>query len=412
MATITGSGGVSALGWGVDEIMRRALRGETGITSDAATVLDVEGISDPSLPEVSWPAALVPLEQLKPSELTSRSLGYAEHAVHEALEASGLLTAEGELDPAIDRNRIGVIAGSAAPQSDMFFGLSASVAANGMDSINGTVAPRLSAHSPAANAALQYGLRGPNLAVSAACATGALLVLSAIDQIVAGRADVMVVVAAESPVSAIALTSFARVRALAQRCQPFDRERAGLVFGEGAAAFVVERREHAVARRAPGLATVLGGALTDDARHMWRPDASSWSRTMTLALENAGLGPRDVEYVSAHAAGTRLGDATEVEALRGALGQRADEVPVWSTKGMHGHALGVSGAFEILIGIHALQAGRVPQTVGLVDAGEECSLDHVPDPGRAGLPGILLKDSFGFGGTNCVLALDVHEASR
>lgn len=415
-AVITGTGSVCALGWGVDELMDGALAGRSGIRS-CDDLLRAEGyVSGRDEAVGRWLAGVVPGERAAPALRGSRATRYALAAAEEALRSASLVTgtaADDDLAMAADRDRVGVVTGSAAPSADMYFALGQHAAVHGLDTVDGRVAPNLSAHAPAAAIALHYGLRGPNLAVSAACATGTLAVLSAHDQIMAGRADVVVAVTAESAVTAIGLESFAKAKALGAACRPFDSERDGLVFGEGAAAMVVERGAHAAARGVEPLATLLGSGLNDDAHHMWAPDARQWARTMELALRDAQLSAGDIDYVSAHAAGTRLGDAAEVAAVKQALGARADEIPVWSTKGMHGHAFGASGGLETIITIHALRAGRVPQTVGLGTASGDCDLDHVADSGRSGGPGTVLKDSFGFGGTNCVLVLAVHgEAGR
>lgn len=406
---ITATGAVCALGTGVGDVVTAALEGACGVR-DCTSLLLAEGFGSAPIRH----AAVVEESPSVPLAADcSRSTRYALSAAGEALRASELLgDGEGGLRPTgVDAARIGVIAGTAAPAADMYFAVSRRALTEGLATVSGRTAPNLSAHAPAAALALRYGLQGPNFTISAACATGALVVLAAVDQIRAGRADVMVAVAAESAVSAVGLASFAQAHALGQECRPFDRARDGLIFGEGAAAFIVESAEHAKARGVHTLAAVHGGALTDDAHQMWAPEVGSWARTMSLALHDADMCAADVAYVSAHAAGTRIGDAAEVAALHKALGPRADEIPVWSTKGMHGHAFGASGALEILIAIHALRAGRVPQTVGLVDSDGDCDLDHVPDAGRAGRPGVVLKDSFGIGGTNCVLVLDVHHAA-
>jgi nodulation protein E len=390
--------------------MREAMAGRTGIR-ECHDLLLAEGYEMPT----KTAAALVPgLGGGDVPGERSRAMVFALAAAEESLRDAGLADERNALAllPTIDPDRVGVVAGTAAPSADLYFAVSRQALVDGTAAITGRTAPNLSAAAPAAAIALRHGLRGPNFAVSAACASGALAVLTAMDQIRAGRADLIVAVAAESAVTGIGLTSFERAGALADECRPFDRNRRGLVFGEGAAAFVVESEAHARARGARPLAQLLGGALTDDAHHMWAPEVGSWSRTMSLALADAGVSAADVSYVCAHAAGTKLGDSTEVAALRKALGPFADEVPVWSTKGLHGHALGAAGAIELLIAIKALRAGRVPQTVGLSEPDPDCSLDHVPDAGRTGRPGLVLKDSFGFGGTNCVLAVNVLEDAQ
>jgi 3-oxoacyl-[acyl-carrier-protein] synthase II len=405
---ITGSGIVSAVGNSVAAASDAALRGACGIrrcddllTGPGGDELPVRVAATVGELDVSH---LVDARHL---DLFSRSTLYALHAAEEAICAAGLD------DPAARRG-IGVVAGSAGASADLYFDLSNRVAeAGSIAPLRSGHAPHLSSHAPAALIGLTFGLHGPNLAAAAACATSNLAVVLAADQIRAGRADVMLAGATESCVGPLAMGSFVAAHAVNATdepigaCRPFDRRRAGLVFGEGAGFLVVESAEHARQRGARPIARLLGDGLTNDAFHMWAPEPGSWANAITTAIARAGIAPDDVDYVSAHAAGTQLGDAAETQALKQALGARAHTVPISSTKGIHGHAFAASGAMELVLALDAMHRGLALPTVGLEEHADECDLTYVTDLGTPLSGSVLLKDSFGFMGTNAVLVLEV-----
>lgn len=402
---ISGMGMVSALGHSVEESFASAQRGTCGIRRcdellehgddlPARVAATVEGLDRGAL-------ALG-----RRAEVFSRGTVYAVAAADEAL-------AQADIPYGPGRDRVGVLCGAAGPSVDLFVSATqAMVRAGNTAGLSGAHAPHLSAHAPAAVLALRHELRGPNFALSAACSTGSALLLIGADLIRMGRADAMLVGATESCVGSLVMGSFVRARAVNPTddprgaCRPFDARRRGLVFGEGSGFFFIERRSSAQARGAPVLGAIRGGSLTNDAHHMWAPSVESWSRTITMALERAEVDPRQVDYVSAHAAGTPIGDAAETRALELALGDHAHRVPVSATKGMHGHAFAASSAFETILALRAMEVDEVLPTVGLETPDPACDLDCVTGAPRSHRSQMLLKNAFGFGGTNCALVLE------
>ena len=189
--------------------------------------------------------------------------------------------------------------------------------------------------------------------------------------------------------------------------RPFDRDRDGFVMAEGATVLVLEERSRAVARGARIYAELAGYGTTNDAHHMTapRPDGTQAARAMTLALTDAGVTTADVGYINAHGSSTPLNDVTETVAIKTVFGERAPRIPISSTKGYYGHALGASGAFEAAISALAIHHGWLPPTVNLTTADPACSLDYIPRVGRALAVDTVLSNSFGFGGINACVVL-------
>jgi 3-oxoacyl-[acyl-carrier-protein] synthase II len=261
-------------------------------------------------------------------------------------------------------------------------------------------------------AAMRHDLRGPNLGVAGACASGTHGIGGAARVIERGDADVMVAGGAEAPVTGLTVAGFANMRVLSTRnddCQaasrPFDLDRDGFVVGEGAAALVLEELEYARARGARILAHVLGYGATADAGHIAQPteDAEGAQRCMRLALADADLSPTDVDHLNPHATSTPVGDAAEARAIRGVFGRHADQIPVSATKSMTGHLLGASGAVEALLCVSVLETGVMPPTINLDRPDPECDLDHVANKARQQQARVEMSNSFGFGGTNATL---------
>lgn len=330
-----------------------------------------------------------------------------------ALVAATEAVAQASVASGLDPSRVGVVLGSTAPNSDLICDLMEEMASSeSVDRIRSGHAPHCSGHAPAAMVGMRFGFRGPMWGLNAACASSNLAILSGVDQIRSGRADAMVVGGFESEIGPILIGSFERAGALSavtdplRACRPFDRNRSGVVPAEGAAIFVLETEESARSRGAVVLARVLGSATTSDAFHLWAPDVERWTETIRMAIADGGIITGDIDYISAHAAGTQLGDAGESMAIEAALGPRADEVPVSATKGMHGHCFG-GGGVELALAIMAMRDGVVLPTVGFEAADEHCRLDYVGGTARQASSRFLLKDSFGFIGTNCVLVLEV-----
>ena len=264
------------------------------------------------------------------------------------------------------------------------------------------------------NIAIEFGLRGPNTTNAMSCAAGAVAIGEAFRQIRDGYADIMLCGGAEAPLAPLCYGAFALIRAMSTRnddpehaCRPFDRTRDGFVMGEGAAVLVLEERGRAIARGAKLYAEVIGYGLTNDGYHMTAPleDGSQAARAINLALEDAALGPGEVQYLNAHGSATVLNDPTETRAIKRIFGGNPDKLQISGTKGYYGHALGASGAIEAAICAQALAFGWLPPSLNLEDPDQECDLHFIRDNGCDTRPEHIVSTSFGFGGINAVLVL-------
>jgi nodulation protein E len=265
---------------------------------------------------------------------------------------------------------------------------------------------RVMTNASASQISIAYGLRGPTFAVASACASANHAIIQAAQLIRYGMADVAVTGGTEACLTYGALRAWEAMRVLADdTCRPFSINRHGLVLGEGAGIFVLELLEHAQARGAVILAEVAGVGMTADATDIVMPNATGAAAAMSQALADAGLAPEDVDYINAHGTGTQANDSTETRAIRLSFGAHADRLAVSSTKSMHGHALGASGALELVAVVGALRDGAVPPTANLDEVDPACDLDYVPNVGRDMPVRAALSNSFAFGGLNAVLAL-------
>jgi 3-oxoacyl-[acyl-carrier-protein] synthase II len=329
-------------------------------------------------------------------------------AARQALEDAHLdLTTE-------DRDRIGAMMGSAlggVAYAEDQLGL---FLTQGLRAVEPMLALAVFGGASSCNIAIELGVRGPNSTNSMSCASGTIAVGEAFRQIRDGYADVMISGGAEAPLSPLCYGAFALIRAMSTRnddpasaSRPFDRDRDGFVMGEGSAVLILEERSRAIARGAPIYGEVLGYGLTNDAHHMTAPlpDGSQAARSITLALDDAQIAPHDVTYVNAHGSSTPLNDPTETLAIKRAFGEHAYRMPVSSTKGYYGHALGASGAIEAAICALALRNRWVPPTVNLQTPDEACDLDYVPSAGRPADLDVVVSNSFGFGGINAAIVM-------
>ncbi len=266
--------------------------------------------------------------------------------------------------------------------------------------------------------AITFGVRGPNLAVTAACATGTNAVGEASYMIQRGDADAMISGGAEAAVMALAMAGFNAMNALSTRnddpqraSRPFDKNRDGFVAGEGAAILILESEEHARARGARIYGEILGYGITNDAYHISAPaeNGAGAARCMALALEHAGLKPEDIDYLNAHGTSTQLNDKSETAAVKTVFGEAAYCLPMSSTKSMHGHLLGAAGALESIICLKAMQAGLMPPTLNYETPDPLCDLDYVPHTARPKTLRRVMSNSFGFGGHNASIIFGKYE---
>jgi 3-oxoacyl-[acyl-carrier-protein] synthase II len=313
-----------------------------------------------------------------------------------------------------DRDRIGAMMGSAlggVAYAEDQLGL---FLTQGLRAVEPMLALTVFGGSSSCNIAIEFGVRGPNSTNAMSCASGTIAVGEAFRQIRDGYADVMIAGGAEAPLSPLCFGAFALIRAMSTRnddpgsaSRPFDRDRDGFVMGEGSAVLILEERARALARGAPIYAEILGYGLTNDAHHMTAPlpDGSQAARSITLALGDADVAPTDVAYVNAHGSSTPLNDPTETLAIKRVFGDHAYRIPVSSTKGYYGHALGASGAIEAAICALALRNQWVPPTVNLKTPDAACDLDYVPSAGRDADLDVVVSNSFGFGGINAAIVM-------
>ncbi|MDP9195036.1 MAG: beta-ketoacyl-[acyl-carrier-protein] synthase family protein [Acidobacteriota bacterium] len=256
----------------------------------------------------------------------------------------------------------------------------------------------------------KFGAKGLAYSVVSACASSAHAIGLAAQAIRAGQADVVMTGGSDAPLTPGTISAWESLRVLAidnerpeAACRPFSADRKGLVLAEGAAVLVLESFDRAQARGATILGEIIGFGATSDAGHITDPSADGAARAMQLAIADAQLEPSDFGYINAHGTGTRANDATETAAIRAVFG--AHTPPVSSTKSMHGHAMGASGAIEIACSILALRDGFLPPTINLERPDPECDLDYVPNEPRPARVNAFLSNSFGFGGMNAVVAV-------
>jgi nodulation protein E len=267
-------------------------------------------------------------------------------------------------------------------------------------------------NAASAAVSMTFNAKGVAYSIVSACASSAHAIGLAAQAIRAGQADAVFAGGSDAPLTIGVIRGWEALRVLAvdnehpeKACRPFSADRKGLVLAEGAAVFVLESFENAQRRGAEILAEVAGFGATSDAGHITDPSADGASRAMRLALRDAGLAPEHIGYINAHGTGTRANDPTETASIREVFGAAAP--PVSSTKSLHGHAMGASGAIELACSILALRDGFLPPTINLDTPDPQCDLDYVPNEAREAQVNAFLSNSFGFGGMNAVLAVRV-----
>jgi 3-oxoacyl-[acyl-carrier-protein] synthase II len=267
-------------------------------------------------------------------------------------------------------------------------------------------------NAAASHVSIKYHLRGPNVTYATACSSSAIAIGEAYRQIKHGYADVMLAGGSEAMLTLGAMKAWEALRTLAKEdpddaaasCKPFAKNRSGLVLGEGAAILVLEDAGRAVKRGAKIYAELAGYDCSSDSSHITKPDAAGQSRAILNALHDARIRPQDIHYINAHGTATLAGDIEETKAVKNVFGACAAAIPVSSTKSMHGHLMGATGAVEFIAAVLALQHNAVPPTINLHDPDPECDLDYVPNRGRTDVKlNAVMSNSFAFGGSNAVL---------
>ena len=300
----------------------------------------------------------------------------------------------------------GVILGTAAGGVTTWDDSYHAVYAEGKNRVHPFVVPRLMNNAGAAHISIQHGLQGPSFTVSTACASSNHAMGLAFQMVRSGAAPVMVTGGAEAMLCFGGIKAWEGLRVMSpDGCRPFSATRNGMVMGEGAAIFVFEDYLHARARGADILAEVIGFAMTSDASDIVMPTVDGAARAMMGALRDAGLAPDQVGYINAHGTGTAANDKTESAAIGRVFGKHAAQLMVSSTKSMHGHLIGGTGAVELLACLMALQTGVIAPTIGYDAPDPDCPLDVVPNIARHASVDVTLSNAFAFGGMNAVIAL-------
>lgn len=389
---VTGIGTVNALAGDVAGTFRSFREGRCGIgplgfrDADRLTVRIGAEVRD-WRPEDHFASNELPL--------LDRVAQYALVAGAEAMAMAGLPSGLGP--------RGGVILGTAAGGIQTWEDSYRAVFADGKNRVSPLVVPRLMHNAPASHLSIRHGLTGPVFAVSSACASANHAMGLAMQQIRSGVADVMLTGGAEAMLCFGGVKAWEGLRVLApDACRPFSLGRKGMVIGDGAGVLVFEAEEHARARGARVLAEVAGFGMTADAGDIVAPSAEGAARAMRAALADAEMGAGEIGYVNAHGTGTLANDRAETAAIRAIFGSALPAVS--STKAMHGHAIGATGALEALACVLALTEAVLPPTVGYLAPDPDCALDVVPNVARAASVSAVLSNAFAFGGLNAVLA--------
>ncbi|MHC5653199.1 beta-ketoacyl-[acyl-carrier-protein] synthase family protein [Stappia sp. ICDLI1TA098] len=392
---VTGMGAITAAGRGVDALWSAARDGRSGVSE-----FRLERYPRQRITRAAHIPDFDPTGDLSPQEIKT-SDRFAQLALIAASEA----LAQAGLDPEAPLgSRCGAIIGSGIGGSwttdDGFHGF---YVANTRPDLMAIA--KVMPNAAASQISMRYGVRGPSLAISSACASGTQAVGYGMHMIRSGLIDAALVGGSEALLTPGIFRAWEVLRVMApEACRPFSDKRNGMVLGEGAAVLMIEELEHALARGATPLVELAGFGTSSDASDILRPTVEGPTASMTNALADAGLDPAEIGYVNAHGTGTVLNDISETEALRRVFGDRIGELPVSSTKPIHGHALGAAGAIELVVTVRAILEKIAPPTINWLGPDPKCLLDPVPNTARAHPIEAALSNSFAFGGINATVA--------
>lgn len=400
---VTGLGLVTPLGVGKDSVWTKILAGTSGIAP--ITRFDVSRHETKIAGEVKdfKPDEWVPHKEVKKMDLF---IQYSLAATKIAMDDSGLVMENEE------RDRVGVIVGTGLGGLPTIEKYHQVLMERGPDRITPFFIPMLIANLAPGQIAIQHGIKGPNLSIVTACATGGHCIGEASRIIQYGDADVCVAGGTEANLTPLTVGGFNAMKALSRRneepekaSRPFERDRDGFVVAEGAGIVIVEELEHALARGARIYAEIIGYGYNGDAYHITAPapEGEGFIRCMHMALKDAGISPPEVDYINAHGTSTDLNDAMETLAIKKVFGDKAKAIPVSSTKSMTGHLLGAAGAIEAAFSILSIRDQICPPTINYENPDPACDLDYVPNVARKHDISVVMSNSFGFGGTNAVL---------
>jgi len=402
---VTGMGCISPLGNSLAATWESAIAGKSGV--GPITIFDPSELKTRFAAEVK---DFDPQEALgrRDARRMDRYTQLAAVAVQQAVEHAGLTISDA------NRDRIGVILGTGMGGAGTLVSETRKIVERGPRWVSPYLVPMMLPDAAPGQIAILLGVRGPNMSVVTACASGTNAIGEAAEMIRRGAADVMLAGGSEAGIVDVAIAGFSVMDALSSRnddpqraSRPFDEDRDGFVIGEGAAFIVLESEDAVRARRALPLAEIVGYGTTNDAYHVSAPaeNGAGAAACMRLALADAELTTDSVGYINAHGTSTRLNDASETTAIKTVFGETAYNIPVSSTKSMTGHLLGAAGALEAIFCIQSLQTGILPPTINYETPDPDCDLDYVPNEARSVAIDYALSNSFGFGGHNACLIL-------
>ena len=399
---ITGLGAVSPLGNDVETTWRGILAGESG--AGPITQFDHAGYVVHFACEVKDFDATQWIDRKEARRM--------DRFAHLALAAARQAEADSGLDIAPEADRIGASIATGIGGIRSFQECYDTLIHKGPDRVSPFAIPSIIPNLGAGWVSIMLGTRGPLSSQCTACAASNMAIGDGLDAIRLGRADAMICGGTEAAINEVGMAGFGAMRALSRRnddpvgaSRPFDAGRDGFVMGEAGAVLVLEELEHAQARGAKIYAEVAGYGLSSDAKHITEPDPTGPVRAFEMALNEAGVGKDEIDYVNAHATSTPMGDASETKMLKLALGEEnARATPVSGTKGATGHCLGAAGALEATFTTLAIRDGKLPPTINYEVEDPECDLDYVPNVARDATVDVAVSNSFGFGGHNaCVV---------
>lgn len=397
---VTGLGTLNPLGLDVESTWQSVMAGKSGV--GPITRFDASQHETKFAAEVKGFEPEAALGR-KDARRMDRFVQFAVVAAMQAIQDSKL-----EINDS-NRDRIGALIGTGIGGVGTFANEMETLREKGPRRISPFLIPMILPDTAPGQVAIHFGVRAANLAVTSACATGTNAIGEATSIIQRGDADVMISGGAEAAITPLIMAGFNAMTALSTRndnpqgaSRPFDKNRDGFVPGEGGAIVILESYEHAKARGAHIYGEVSGYGITNDAFHISHPaeNGAGAARCMQMALDAAGLTPRDIDYLNAHGTSTELNDKSETAAVKTVFGEAAYDLSISSTKSMHGHLLGAAGALEAIICLKALENGIMPPTINYETPDPQCDLDYVPNTARARPLKRVMSNSFGFGGHN------------
>jgi 3-oxoacyl-[acyl-carrier-protein] synthase II len=406
---VTGIGLVTPLGTGTQKTWENICAGTSGVglitrfdTSDYAVKIAAE-VKDFQVEEFLEKKLAKHLDLFVQYAIVAAKLAFADSGAvidESNCQRVGVITGCGMGGlPAIEQNHVSCLERGSRKISPFFI-------------------PMAIPNMPSGHISMQLGAKGPNLALSTACAAGTHAVGEAFRSIVYGSCDMVITGGSESVICPLGVGGFSAMKALSSRndapelaSRPFDKDRDGFIMAEGSGMLVVEELEHAIKRGATIYAEIIGYGASSDAYHIAAPpeNGEGAARCLRLALQDAGLKPEDVDYINAHGTSTPLNDRCETQAIKTVFGDHARRLAVSSTKSMTGHMLGAAGGIEAAFTALSLRDQIAPPTMNLQEASPECDLDYVPNKARKMEMRVAVSNSFGFGGTNGVVAMQRYD---